>query len=80
MTTPKSIKLPIYNIRLVVDGLESGNISSDLPKTCATKSVVDTIESIILEHACAGVDVESRAYLKGLETAIYAIFNHNVTE
>ena len=34
---------------------------------------VDVLESIVLAHACAGVDVKSRAYQEGLETALDAI-------
>lgn len=35
------------------------------------------IESIVLAHAAAGVDVESCAYITGLETAIEAIANNS---
>ena len=35
-----------------------------------------TIESIILAHAVAGVDVEDPAYLEGIETAVDAIANN----
>ena len=38
---------------------------------------VDFIESLILAHACAGVDVEAPAYITGLETALEAIDNHS---
>ena len=38
-------------------------------------SAADTIESMVLAHACAGVDVESPAYLEGLETAIEAVYH-----
>lgn len=33
---------------------------------------VDGILSTILAHACAGIDVESPAYLEGIETALQA--------
>ena len=36
-------------------------------------SITNGIESVILAHACAGIDIESPAYLEGIETAINAI-------
>jgi len=37
---------------------------------------MNTIESIVLAHAVAGVDVESPAYLEGIETVVQAIGNN----
>ena len=58
----------------------SGSIVSDLePKTAANRqynAAIDGLESLILAHAFAGVDVESPAYLEGIETAVDAIANH----
>ena len=34
---------------------------------------IDALESLILAHACAGIDVASPAYLEGIETALDAI-------
>ena len=36
---------------------------------------IDAILSLILAHACAGIDIESPAYLEGIETAFDAIAN-----
>lgn len=36
---------------------------------------IDAIESLILAHACAGVDVEAQAYIDGIQTALDAICN-----
>lgn len=36
---------------------------------------MDSIESIVLAHAVAGVDVEHYAYIEGIETACNAIIN-----
>jgi|TARA_Y100000310_G_scaffold245400_1_gene250369 hypothetical protein len=36
---------------------------------------VNAIESLVMAHACAGVDIESPAYLEGIETAVEAIAN-----
>ena len=38
---------------------------------------IDGIESLILAHACAGVDVCSEAYLEALDTAVDAIQNNS---
>lgn len=36
---------------------------------------VNLIESLILAHACAGVDVQSLAYIEGITNALQAIEN-----
>ena len=41
-------------------------------------AALDAVESVILGHACAGVDVESPAYQAGVQTALDAIANHLV--
>ncbi len=75
------IRLPCYGMILkVVD--ESGWISSDLtvdkPSERATPidpyyAAVDGIESMVLAHACAGIDVTTTAYIEGIETAVEAV-------
>jgi len=37
---------------------------------------IDALESLILAHACAGVNIESEGYIKGIETAVEAISNN----
>jgi len=85
-TAGRKIKLPCYGITLTLareNGVEepgSGSIVSDLrdSETAANRqynAAVDGVESLILAHACAGVDVESPAYLEGIETAVDAIAN-----
>lgn len=65
----KIIKLPCYDIEISLeDGV--GTIKSSL------EPEADAIESIVLAHAVAGVDVECPKYLEGIETAVEAIFNH----
>lgn len=39
------------------------------------ESMMDAVESILLAHACAGIDVINPAYLEGLQTAINACTN-----
>jgi len=36
---------------------------------------IDGLEALVLAHACAGKDVQSKEYVKGLETATDAILN-----
>jgi hypothetical protein len=33
---------------------------------------MDAIESLVLAHACAGIDVKSLSYVEGIETAVDA--------
>ena len=54
----------------------SGEIVNGFPRDTNHDSALDAIESLILAHACAGIDVCSPAYLEGIETAIDAISNN----
>ena len=87
-TQTRVIRLPCFGIeiRLVWEnGPENpgeGTITSDLRdqgdaiEVRQYNAAIDSLESLILAHACAGVDVESPAYVEGLETAVEAIGNH----
>jgi hypothetical protein len=80
----KTIRLPCFGILMQiapkVPGI--GAVTSDLrvpAKTAADRlfnAAIDGLESLILAHACAGVNVRSPAYLEGIETAVDAITNH----
>ena len=82
------IRLPCYGIIIQLDREHTnhnagcGTIISDLkgPSTTAAErlynAAVDGLEALILAHACAGVDVESPAYLEGIETAVEAVASH----
>lgn len=37
---------------------------------------IDGIESLVLAHACGGVDVEGAKYVEGVQTAIDACLNN----
>jgi len=85
-TGARKIQLPCYGITVTlareneVEEPGSGTIVSDLrdPKTAANRqynAAIDGLEALILAHACAGVDVESPAYVEGIETAVDAIAN-----
>ncbi len=41
-------------------------------KVNSYNSMMDALESIILAHACAGIDIATPAYLEGIETACNA--------
>ena len=44
----------------------------DVGGRLAFNGVVNGVMSMILAHACAGIDIESQAYLNGIETALQA--------
>lgn len=74
------IRLPVFDIliNLLPDGKE-GAITSSLHEdgeSAEYEAAMDAVESLILAHACAGVDIESPAYLEGIETTINAAANN----
>ena len=76
--TPKVIKLPIDNIVVTIDDnhcyissdLSDGTIGGDYDVAA------HIIESMILAHAAAGVDIESPAYVSGIKVVVEAAANH----
>jgi hypothetical protein len=86
----KIIELPCYGIVLELDENGSGMLSSDLRgetddtglgEECHCRdlgwlALVDTVESMVLAHACAGIDVTTPAYIEGIETAVEAGANN----
>lgn len=89
MPEAKIIELPIHNIKIVLGppdpeqpgAFQGGLINAALTAGCDPEedahfiTAMDAIESVILGHACAGIDVCSPAYLKGIETALEAVAN-----
>ena len=87
----KIIKLPCYGIVVTLDG-KAGHISDDLHEELHPESAdigcgeyeaavaynnrIDGITSLILAHACAGVDVKSPAYIEAVETAVDACWQY----
>lgn len=61
------------------EGKRAGTISTMLqdPEAEESDPAIDAIESLILAHACAGVDVESDSYVEGINTALEAIDNNS---
>ena len=85
----KTISLPVGGITIelteagCVDGgntwvKSQGTISSELhdPDNPEYGLAIDGLESLILAHACVGIDVSSPAYVEGIQTAVDAITNN----
>lgn len=77
---PAPIKLPCFGIVVQLDGAGGGRIDSELhadarPAEHKLAGALDGIESMILAHACAGIDIASPAYLQGIETAVEKAYN-----
>jgi len=80
----KIINLPVYGIVVeLFPDINAGGISSTGLKTIHNdegdelyNAAMDGIESMILAHACAGVDISSPKYLEGIETAVNACANN----
>lgn len=77
----KTIKLPCYSIVIELNG-KSGALTSALHDGEAEEgddslydAAADAVESMILAHAIAGIDVTSEAYVKGVVTAVDSITN-----
>lgn len=71
----RTIELPVRGIRLFLNGAGSGTISCD--DSDDMPAAGHAVLSVILGHACAGIDVTTPAYLDGIETAFEAIANHH---
>jgi hypothetical protein len=55
-----------------IDGLES---EEDMEERRHYNAMADAVESLILAHVMAGIDVTEPAYSEGVETAMEAIAN-----
>ena len=74
-------------ITLQLDGKGGGTVQSTLQITERDadfeaeyrqdyNSAVNGLESLVLAHACAGVDVQDARYVAGIGAALEAISNH----
>ena len=74
----KIIELPCYGIKVTLDDtmIGFGKIESGLSTWESMDPEIDAIESLILAHAVAGVDIKSPAYIEGIETVVDAIGNN----
>ena len=82
-TSTRTIRLPVCGITISLERENgqkpsTGSISSDLkePDDDLYNAAIDGLESLILAHACAGIDVRSPAYVEGVETAVDAVANN----
>jgi hypothetical protein len=74
-----------HHIEIVLDGAGGGTIHTNLKDLEAAEDGdddaieynlgIDGLESLLLAHACAGVNVEDPKYLAGIEAAIEAVYN-----
>ena len=71
-----------HGITVTVNG-KAGAITSSLRShlggarpSAKDRLIADVLESLILAHACAGVPIDSAAYVAGLQDAIEAIAEH----
>lgn len=79
----KELKLNVFGIVIGWDGKDrkgasiSSSMKEDDPACYAFNAAVDGLESMILAHFCAGMDVTEPAYLEGVVTAYEAIGNND---
>lgn len=87
----KIITLPCFNIEVMIDGKGGGTITSELSDLDKNSKeyppfsdspyytsyvFATTMESLILAHAIAGVNIEHLAYIAGIETAMNVFLHH----
>tara|TARA_B100000446_G_scaffold184352_1_gene206210 strand:- start:77810 stop:78388 length:579 start_codon:yes stop_codon:yes gene_type:complete len=78
---PKVISLDAFGIEVTLTGDGGGSITSTLKEGHPEyDAVIDGIESMILAHAIAGIDVNSPSYLEGIETAVLGAANNTDDE
>ena len=80
----KTFLIPEFGITVQLDG-PAGTISSELkkhmfgnePSPCdfEINGAIDAIESLILAHACAGMDIMAPEYYAGLVVALDTVGN-----
>lgn len=76
----ETIRLPTFDM-VVITNLEGGTITSNMlekterddPELSELCAAVDAIESMVLSHAIAGIDIQSPAYLEGIEVAFSCV-------
>ena len=78
---PKVIRLDAFGIEVTLTGDGGGSITSTVKEGHSQyDAVMDGIESMILAHAIAGIDVNSPSYLEGIETAVLGAANNTDDE
>ena len=75
----KLVEIGSDKILIALQGAGGAIVSSTLKKTGSTaeeKSAMDAIESLVLAHAVAGVNVKSKKYIEGLRAGLNAFRYH----
>jgi hypothetical protein len=81
----RTYEIKEYDIVITVDEDGNGNGSlegtlclsvGDEPADEPVNLSIHALESMILAHACEGIDVSSPAYVRGIETALDAVLNN----
>ena len=84
----KIIKLPVGGIEVSLAQSGDATITSELHEepSCVSEGIenyrseydaaIDGLESLILAHACAGIDISQTEYVEGIRTAVEAITNN----
>lgn len=70
-----TITLPSYGIVVTLDEADYDSVGTITCCPDLDTAPFQGILRMVLAHAIAGVDIESPAYLEGLETAVEAIAN-----
>jgi len=84
----KTINIEKLGIKVNLDDSDSlagkpvcGSINTDWRETIAPDPkdwpILDTIESLILGHACMGIDIESDMYVNGIQSMLDAFSNNS---
>jgi hypothetical protein len=76
------LELNVFDIKINWDGnnKDSASISSNMKESVTEDNQlfnerIDAIESLILAHFCAGIDIDDPSYLEGIETTYLALAN-----
>ena len=79
----KTLALNCFDITIGYNpaNIQAATISSTLKEPIGTvndayDASIDALESLILAHFCAGIDVSTSAYIEGIETAVQALMNN----
>lgn len=87
----KQIKIDKFGIEITLDDNGGGNIISGLERDNEHSvyehvedeiarekynGALDAIESLILAHACSGIDVTTKAYIDGIKTTLESCCNN----
>lgn len=79
---PVALTIGAHTITVLLEDKTSGTISSNLHVVEAGGDVeaynaeIDGLESLVLAHACAGVNISDKRYIAGLQSAIEGIENN----